>query len=189
MDTIGPFEAQELKELLLSAGVITLLFAYPPRLTAGWVGEFAFYFLLVGFGFAVHESAHKFTAKSLGAWSEFHMWTEGLMFALLMRVIGGPVFVAPGATYWHKPFATEEDQGKVSVAGPVSNLLLALLFIAGALVNPMLGLGARINLQLAMFNLLPIPPMDGSKVIRWNAALWVVLLSASILGQAIVPGA
>jgi Zn-dependent protease len=69
----------------------------------------------------------------------------------------------------------------VSGAGPVSNLVLALLFTAGLFVavrvipepsptNPLilfLGLGVQLNVLLAIFNLVPLPPLDGSHILQW----------------------
>jgi Zn-dependent protease len=75
-------------------------------------------------------------------------------------------------------------QGHVLVAsaGPVSNLLLAFLFAAALVVavraglvqssrDPVLRLlvaGVQINVILAVFNLVPLPPLDGSKVAAWG---------------------
>ncbi|MBR9689979.1 MAG: site-2 protease family protein, partial [Candidatus Altiarchaeota archaeon] len=149
----------------------------------GWLSIFAWYFLFIGLGFVVHESSHKFMAVSLGAQSEFRMWSQGLWFAIIMRAIGGPIFIAPGATYWSKYGATREDHGKVSVAGPLSNFVLAGIFWMAAWFFPIMGIGARINLQLAMFNLIPMPPLDGSKIITWKPILWGFLFGASIILQ------
>ncbi|MBR9680716.1 MAG: site-2 protease family protein [Candidatus Altiarchaeota archaeon] len=171
----------ELKELLISALAITFIFVYPYLRSPDWWVAFLLYFFFIGLGFAIHESAHKFMAKARGAWSEFRMWRQGLLFALLMRVVGGPLFIAPGATYWAKRNATPEDQGLVAVVGPISNIVLAGIFFLSSLVIPILAIGTYVNLQLAMFNLLPIPPLDGSKVIKWNPIIWGVLFFTSLL--------
>ncbi|MDO5826532.1 MAG: site-2 protease family protein, partial [Methanosphaera sp.] len=39
--------------------------------------------------------------------------------------------------------------------------------------------GFSVNSFLALFNLLPIPPLDGSKVIRWNLPLWLITIVIS----------
>lgn len=68
----------------------------------------------------------------------------------------------------------------VAAAGPASNLLLALIFgifyqvfdgilpetQTGAILHFIITYSVVINLVLAFFNLLPIPPLDGSKIIR-----------------------
>jgi Zn-dependent protease len=67
-------------------------------------------------------------------------------------------------------------QGKAltALAGPVSNLLLAALtgllyqFLGGySLIAFFLQTFAIINISLAVFNILPIPPLDGHKVVNW----------------------
>jgi Zn-dependent protease len=76
--------------------------------------------------------------------------------------------------YLHDP---ESDSIKVAVAGPLSNLLLATLFAAALSLSwnvfhwyhPAIQLicewGIKINVVLAIFNLLPIPPLDGHWVV------------------------
>ena len=174
------FTGRELKELALSALAITLIFAWPVRLTPDWVILFGLFLLFVGVGFACHEVAHKLAAQSLGARSEFVIWKPGLVFALLMRVIGGPVFIAPRATVWSKRRATQQDMGKVALAGPITNMVLALAFVGLSLVAPVMAYGALVNLKLAFFNLLPIPPLDGADILRWNKAAWLAAFLASI---------
>ena len=60
----------------------------------------------------------------------------------------------------------------VSFAGPLSNFLLALLFVlpiklhlVNAISGPILVQAILINLVLGVFNLIPIPPLDGSKIL------------------------
>ena len=125
-------------------------------------------------------------AQSLGARSEFRMWSKGLMFALLMRAIGGPVFIAPGATYWSKFFASRSDHGKVAIAGPITNILLALIFVGLGFIHPVLFLGAYVNLQLAFFNLLPFGPLDGADIFRWKWPVWVGTMGVTVLLQQFV---
>ena len=100
-----------------------------------------------------------------------------------------------------------------ALAGPVSNLVLALFFVVlyGGLYQPlartavgeyllqMLSLGAYISVGLAVFNLLPVPPLDGSKVMlsvlsdeqytrlmryeRYGMLLMVALVATGVLGR------
>jgi len=166
------FTAQELKELVLAALAIALIFAWPVNFSQEWLIIFGRFLLFVGSAFIIHETAHKLTAQSLGALSEFRMWKQGLLFALLMKVVFKVTFIAPGATIWSKPLATQADAGKVSIAGPISNLVLALIFIPLSFWLPVMSCGVYVNLMLAFFNLLPFPPLDGRAIIRWNKWAW-----------------
>ena len=73
----------------------------------------------------------------------------------------------------------------VALAGPASNLLLAVLFTGGLfvglrffglppdprephLVVTLLTIGIQMNVVLALFNLLPLPPLDGSWIVSWG---------------------
>jgi Zn-dependent protease len=50
-----------------------------------------------------------------------------------------------------------------------------------ALRSEIWGFFAYINAWLALFNLLPIPPLDGSKMIRTNPALWLPVIAVAAL--------
>ncbi|MGP3666835.1 MAG: site-2 protease family protein [Candidatus Bathyarchaeota archaeon] len=138
----------------------------------------------VGSGFIFHELAHKFVALKLGCWAEFRMWGWGLIMALAFALMsgGGIIFAAPGAVYIIPKYiwsleVDKKGNGLIALAGPLTNLLLAFIFLlvyqefAG--VVGILGLiGFRINLWLAAFNLIPFMGLDGSKIFFWNPLIW-----------------
>jgi Zn-dependent protease len=135
--------------------------------------------LTVGSGFVLHELSHKFTAQRYGFWAEFRMWPLGLVLALATAIIG-LIFAAPGATYISGTDISTSENGKISIAGPLTNVIVAgiflpILFFGPGLFWGFLGLyGVEINLWLALFNLLPIMPLDGAKVWRWSKPIWLV---------------
>ena len=136
----------------------------------------------VGSGFVLHELSHKFTAQRYGFWAEFRVWPLGLLLALVTSFIGF-IFAAPGATYISGANISVEENGKISLAGPLTNIGVAVAFLPLFLFSPdisgfwgFLGSeGVYINIFLALFNLLPVPPLDGSKVFAWNKLRWAAV--------------
>ena len=69
--------------------------------------------------------------------SEFEVWPLGLVIALATAFIGW-VFAAPGAVKIYADKMTDEINGKISIAGPMANMALALVFLAiAALIYPL----------------------------------------------------
>lgn len=133
----------------------------------------------IGVGFVLHELMHKFVSERYGFEAEFRMWPSGLAFAILSALIAGLVFAAPGATYINGYGITEKENGIVSLAGPITNIVIALIFLPLLLINTGSALlveagylGSYFNFFLAAFNMLPIFVLDGAKVWRWNKGLW-----------------
>ncbi len=152
--------------------------------------------LTVGIGFILHEMAHKFTAIRYGYWAEFRKDNNMLLVAVALASLVGFVFAAPGATVIYTNAydgrgLSREQNGKISAAGPVVNLLLcipfaALLVITGGLTSlngnilAQIGLaGIQINAMIAAFNMLPLSILDGNKVWSWNIPVFFILILAS----------
>ena len=177
--------------LLVMAIAFTLLyrnneyFLYYFRITLGegmeYIGLFGLSLAIVVLSFLCHELGHKFTAQKHGLWSEFRMWPVGLIMTLVTPLLG-VLFAAPGAVmiYGNMDNAT---QGKVSLAGPAVNMVLCLIAIGGCFLLNGTGwillflMMCHLNAFLAVFNLLPIPPLDGSKIYPWNTVIWVISLA------------
>ena len=162
----------------LSIASRTSLFGSGSFNETGFVYYLALALLTVGPGFVFHELSHKFVAQRYGFWAEFRMWPMGLVLALLTSLLGF-IFAAPGATYISGSNISKQENGKISIAGPAINVVIAALFLpftffgTGFLAD--LGsFGTYINLFLALFNLLPLGPLDGAKVWRWNKLIWAV---------------
>lgn len=147
-------------------------------------------------GIVIHESAHALAAYVLGdktARSRGRVSLNPLahidpfgtvLLPLLMLAAGGPVFAfaKPVPVYLNNLKHPKRDELLVALAGPLSNVLLAL---AGALIGyvllPLLAGQAAmsllyylfsffmtfivVNLSLAFFNLIPLPPLDGSSIL------------------------
>jgi len=99
----------------------------------------------------------------------------------------GFIFAAPGATYISGSNVSERQNGIISLAGPATNVVIAFIFLlVGAVGTGIIGdiglIGFPVNLFLATFNMLPVMPLDGAKVFRWNKLIWVGVFIPLLLG-------
>jgi Zn-dependent protease len=179
--------------MIAPSGILGPVRSFTP---AAALVSFGIALLTVGIGFILHEMAHKFTAIRYGYWAEFHKDNSMLLVAVVLASLVGFVFAAPGATVIYANSAdgrglSREQNGKISAAGPVVNLLLCipfagLLVIAGGLASlngnilAQMGLaGIQINAMIASFNMLPISILDGNKVFSWNIPVFLILILAA----------
>ncbi|MCX8205890.1 MAG: site-2 protease family protein [Candidatus Micrarchaeota archaeon] len=176
--------------LFIASNGIASIVSYPPIEIGKQLGVLM---LTVGTGFICHEMAHKFVAQRYGARAGFVMWPTGLLIMFVFAVLFGFVFAAPGAVYIYARNITREQNGKISVAGPLTNIVLAGLFFAmlpfavalfgtKSILTEIAFFGYLFNTIFAGFNLLPIFPLDGSKVLAWNWIVWLgLLITAAML--------
>lgn len=142
--------------------------------------------IAVGFGFIFHELAHRTVAKHFHAHAFYKAWPFGLVFVLITALVGF-IFAAPGAVYIFGNNIDRKKNGLISLAGPATNILLAVIFAlffitssTGSFFWNVGRIGVMINLWLAAFNLIPIPPLDGSKVFQWNPLIWAACFLPSM---------
>ena len=187
--------AKELKDLSISALLLALAFGI--ALSGGFRAFFEPRSLIiiclmsivgVSLGFVLHEMGHRFVARRFGCFAEYTMWPTGLILALVCSLFGF-IFAAPGAVMiyqradmWGRATLTREKTGLISIAGPAMNICLAVVFILLNIAYPTLlfSLGARINTWLAIFNLIPFGPLDGTKIFRWDKRVWLAAIAVGM---------
>lgn len=189
------FTGKEIRDLIISFIVIalgfTILYSNGDYSHIGLV--FPVVMIGVGAGFIFHELGHKFVAMHYGYYAEYELWPTGLIIALASSFFGF-IFAAPGAVVIYSNGMEEKTNGIISIAGPIVNIILGLIFFlilgslgnfvyteTGAIVYLICVLGTRINFFLAAFNLLPIPPLDGSKVMAWSVPIWLITFAIAAI--------
>lgn len=126
----------------------------------------------------LHELMHKFVAIFFGLKAEFFASYFGLIFGIMLRIFNSPLLIlVPG--YVSIPMTTPLKGAIVAFSGPFTNLLLWLIAILLLRMKNLsnkqvlfLSLTKRINLILFMFNIIPIPPFDGAKVLNGIISLF-----------------
>lgn len=130
-------------------------------------------------GFTVHEFSHALVADKMGDDTPRSMGRLTLNPLAHLDFLG-TVFLLLAGFGWGKPVIVNPnnfenpkvDNLTVSLAGPISNLILAVLagliyrfFHLPTLLDSFLIIFVFYNLVLMIFNFLPIPPLDGSKIL------------------------
>ena len=143
-------------------------------------------FVLVICSFLLHEFGHKFVAQRYRAWSEFRMYPYGLLMALVFSMMGF-LFAAPGAVYIRGEI-DKESYGRISLAGPAVNFVIAAIAIPitlmldpGTMERFVFQMLAWLNAFLGLFNMIPVAPFDGSKIVKWNLKVYII---AVLIGAA-----
>lgn len=192
------FSSAEIRDIIVAVFFLTISFFiiltrnnaghyFSPDRATEMLIWFGIAVLLVVTSFMLHEFAHKIVAQRFGAWAEFRAYIPGLFMGLLFSFLGF-LFAAPGAVYIQGRISNEMN-GKISAAGPMVNLIVAAIALTLWYVLPISSLAVwitlfylgYINAFLAFFNLLPIPPLDGSKIYRWNPALYVTMIAIALV--------
>ena len=161
-----------------------------------------FIYIVIIFSSIVHEYCHAWAAYAQGDRTAKDMGRLTLNPIPHLDLFGTVIiplfflFLANGFIGWAKPVPINPYNFKnqkrgliwVSLAGPASNLFIAL--ILGLLIRfnvfPFLvlpfGFIAYINIFLALFNLIPMPPLDGSKLLLNKFPQWEEKLNRSFIG-------
>jgi len=144
-------------------------------------------FAAVMTGFLLHELAHKWMAQQYGCWAEYRGNKNGLYFALAMSAFGF-LLAAPGAVMVSGRI-TDRQNGIIAAVGPLTNIAIAIvalpiyIFTVGldwpiSLLGELARFIIVINLILGGFNMIPVQPLDGSKVIMWSKPAYLGIIAA-----------
>jgi Zn-dependent protease len=187
------FSPKEIKHLaaavLLVMGVGLSYGFYADGLSGNWAVLFSALAVILTVSFFAHEIAHKVTAQRRGLWAEFRLTLWGAVLTFVFMIL--PVtfkLISPGAVMISGP-ASRDEIGKISIAGPTTNIVLSSVFLSVAFLVPSLFLvfvlGALVNGFIAVFNLIPFGILDGFKIFNWNKTVWALAFTASAALMAI----
>lgn len=193
------FTLAEIRDLVISALVLGLVFSIALKgfEFLSWTTAFNNYLIalaIIAPTLLLHEFAHKFLAQKYGCKAHYVLWPIGAILAMVITFItaGRIIFAALGAvvisTSYHTRLGyrfiglTTHELGKISAAGPIINIVLAIVSYILMSINPIIfTIAVQINLIIAFFNCLPVPPLDGAKIFGWSKVIWAGLLATVII--------
>jgi Zn-dependent protease len=151
----------------------------------------AIYALPVIFAITLHEAAHAYAAKYFGdltAYSQGRMSLNPvrhidpfgtILIPLLLALLSSPFifgYAKPVPVDFSRLRNPKKQMAWVALAGPLANLVMAFLWMLSYFVLQSVGInevfflemaeaGVKINLILFAFNLFPLPPLDGGRIV------------------------
>lgn len=193
----------EIKDMVIADLALAVAFSF---IFTGGIGNFNLLSFIeffpiaivaVSLSFILHEYMHKLVAQHFGATAAFRKSDTGLLITLVSGAFGFLIGL-PGATMIYTNRFTSKEDGYVSLAGPLTNFVVFLVFFAAfalayrtspsgilfsahpqpyTYIELMMAITLFISAWLAYFNMLPVYPLDGSKVFRWNKGVYAVTMA------------
>jgi Zn-dependent protease len=107
-------------------------------------------------------------------------------------VIAAPGYVGIRCSYWgvRTIFGGTASEGLIAMAGPATNIVISIAGLVGAKAFQAIPIPTLfqlfiaikyVNSVLAVFNLIPIPPLDGFKIARWNPLVYLSMLIIALI--------
>jgi Zn-dependent protease len=199
------FNQKEIKGLVLSIIVIAFILSFRDwgkeefSVSLG-AANFILTLLIVAISYTAHQIAQRVAAVSVGYQLEYKAWIVGLIVGLVLAFVSNGVvaFLALGGfTLTHLAVhrlgrfrygLNYSVMGWIALAGPLANVALAIIFKslgAAAGGGYFFTKAVSINLWLALFSMIPIPPFDGSKTFFGSRYIYMFALGA-IAGIAVL---
>jgi Zn-dependent protease len=183
------FSPKELKHLALGTLLvigISLSFGFGAFGQEDWAVVLSALAVVITLSFFTHEIAHKFAAQRRGLWAEFRLTVWGAILTCISIFLPFKI-ISPGAVMLSGP-ASMDEIGKISIAGPATNIFLSTAFLGLTFVpssDPWVSwifvIGAFFNGYIALFNLIPLGILDGFKIFHWNKSVWALAFAVSVV--------
>ena len=195
----APLEGTEKRGIIITLIILAFIFSFrewgvdrfDPALG---LQNFIITLLIVAASMALHELVHRTIALWLGYRSQYKAWLLGLVIGLVIAFIsnGHWLFIAPGLLIiTHLPIhrlgkfpysLSYKHLGWIAMSGAIANMLFAILLKSLHLAT---GIGIfqkamMINLWIALWDMIPIPPANGSRTFFGSRFIYVFILGSLI---------
>lgn len=136
----------------------------------------------------IHHAAQRFVALNLGFKVEHKLWWNGMLFGFIGTILSGGKLAFLAVTSTHEQLMMIHRLGafrfganlvtlaKIAMAGPIANMIFAGV-VGGLAGTGVIGTGFASDLFwlsafFALWNMLPIPPLDGAKIFYWSRYMY-----------------
>jgi len=172
----------EILAFVLGASILTFCFSYAiAGATTEILNVVPVVFVTVVVAELVYWMTMEMVARSIGIWSEYHVWPIGIVMLLVSTLAFRSPFCVAGRSKFQYTRPTKKSVGLISLSGPMACLLLGGVF--AMLLNfgyEQLGsLGVMVCMTKATFDLIPTPPMNGKEIFDWNKIIWLMFILPS----------
>jgi len=151
--------------------------------------------LIVALSILIHDAGQRIWGLAIGYRIEYRMWTFGLIAALALAFMSNGSFwlIAPSGFMlhhlaghrlgWFRYGINYFGQGMVALAGPLFSLMLIILLkvIYAFSPNTLVEKAIMFNVVYAITSMLPIPPLDGSKIFFGSRMVYAFVLPGIIM--------
>ncbi len=188
------FSNKEKIDLLITTIIISFLSVLNPILTnRTWLIQFIISFVAIGVSLLIRIVVQKRVGKKYDIIVEYKIDHNLIFIAVLIGLLteGAITFSAIGYTILSTFFSERighkyknisyEESGKIALSGTITHILLALSSLVLYPINRVFfNEILKANTFMAIFNLIPIPPIDGHKIFWWSRLVWVTAFIVSL---------
>jgi len=194
------FTPLEIRSLIIAILVIAFIISFSEW---GYGTNFSFrigmfnYFnaiLIVALSFLIHISIQRVWSLGTGFRLEWKMWSFGLLFGLIMAFLTNGLFwfILPGGFIvhhmaghrlgWFRYGINYWAVGLIAVTGPLATIFLAAIFkaLSAVVFTSLIHKLIVFNIVYAVYSVLPIPPLDGSKTFYGSRMLYAFTTSGIV---------
>ena len=198
------FTKAELRGLIIAIFVIAFIISFKDwgkdsvNVASGFFNLFNS-ILIVALSMLIHISAQRVWSLATGYRLEWRMWSFGLLIGLIFVFLsnGNIWMILPGGIVihhmaghrlgWFRYGINYWALALIALSGPLASITMAVLFkaLSGVIANSLIQKLIIFNIAYALFSLLPIPPLDGSRTFFGSRMLYsfstFAIIAASVL--------